>query len=93
MHEASLAEDLVHKAVQVALAEGASRVTSVTVRVGGLCHLTPDHLWEHFAEAARGTIVEGAAVEVVEGPSGDEGLSDPHGMDLLLLSVDVEGGD
>ena len=92
MHEASLADDLVRKAEQVARAEGAVRVTSVTVRVGGLCHLTSEHLCEHFTEAARGTIVEGSAVKVVEGPGGDEGLADPHSMDLLLLSVDVEGG-
>ena len=35
---------------------------------------------------------EGAVVEVVAGPDGEEALSDPHAMDLLLLGLEVEEG-
>ncbi len=92
MHEAGLARDLIRKAEDVAIAAGARRVTAVTVRIGALANVTGDHLREHFAAEASGTLVEGAQVEVVEGPDGDGALSDPHSMDLLLLGIEVEEG-
>ena len=41
---------------------GASRVTRVDVRLGALSHFTPEHFREHFEDASRGTLAEGAAV-------------------------------
>jgi len=92
VHEAGLARDLIRKAEDLALAEGARRVTAVTVRIGALASVTGDHLREHFAEEARGTMAEGALVEVVEGPGGEDALRDPHSMDLLLVGIEVEEG-
>jgi hydrogenase nickel incorporation protein HypA/HybF len=92
VHEAGLARDLIRKAEDLAIAEGARRVTAVTVRLGALANVTGDHLREHFAEEARGTMAEGAVVEVVEGPGGEEALTDPHSMDLLLVGIEVEEG-
>ena len=90
MHEAGLARDLIRRAEDLAVAEGARRVTSVTVRIGGLASVTGEHLREHFLNEARGTMAEGAIVEVVEGPSGEEAISDPHALDLLLVGIEVE---
>jgi len=92
VHEAGLARDLIRKAEDLAVAEGARRVTAVTVRIGALASVTGDHLREHFAAEARGTMAEGAVVEVVEGPGGEEALADPHSMDLLLVGIEVEEG-
>jgi hydrogenase nickel incorporation protein HypA/HybF len=92
VHEAGLARDLIRKAEDLAIAEGARRVTAVTVRIGGLANVTADHLRGHFAEEAKGTMAEGAVVEVVEGPDGDGALADPHALDLLLVGVEVEEG-
>jgi hydrogenase nickel incorporation protein HypA/HybF len=90
VHEAGLARDLIRRAEDLALAEGARRVTAITVRIGGLASVTGEHLREHFLNEARGTLAEGAIVEVVEGPSGEEAISDPHALDLLLVGIEVE---
>jgi hydrogenase nickel incorporation protein HypA/HybF len=92
MHEASLAADLVRKAEAVARAEGAERITTVTVRIGALAHVTGEHLAGHFAEAARGSLAEGARVESITGPDDEAALDDPNAADVILLSVEVEGG-
>ena len=92
MHEAGLARDLIRRAEEMAKAEGARRVTAVTVRIGGLANVTGEHLREHFATEALGTMAEGAAVEVVQGPADDGALTDPHAMDLLLVGLEVEEG-
>jgi len=92
VHEAGLARDLISKAEDLAIAGGARRVTAVTVRIGALANVTGEHLREHFAEEAKGTLAEGAVVEVVEGPNGGAALTDPHSMDLLLVGLEVEEG-
>ena len=35
------------------------------VRLGALSHFTPEHFREHFEDASRGTIAEGAEVDAV----------------------------
>lgn len=92
MHEAGLARDLIRRAEDLAIAEGARRVTAVTVRIGALANVTGDHLRQHFAQEARGTMAEGARVEVAAGPDGEAALADPHSMDLLLVGIEVEEG-
>ena len=92
MHEAGLARDLIQRAEETALAEGVRRVTAVTVRIGALAGVTGDHLREHFIAEAKGTMAEGAALEVVEGPGDEAALADPHAMDVLLVGVEVEEG-
>ena len=56
-------------------------MTSVRVRVGPLSHFSPEHFREHFADAARGTIAEGASVVVA---------SDAAGADVVLESLELE---
>ena len=92
MPEAGLARDLIRRAEDLAIAEGARRVTAVTVRIGALASVTGDDLRVHFAEEARGTMAEGATVEVVAGPDGEDGLADPHSMDLLLVGIETGEG-
>jgi hydrogenase nickel incorporation protein HypA/HybF len=71
---------------EVAHEAGATRVTLVSVRLGALSHLTPEHFREHFADAARGTIAANAEVEAVL----DDDISDAQARDVLLESVEVE---
>jgi hydrogenase nickel incorporation protein HypA/HybF len=56
-------------------------VTRVVVRVGPLSHFTPAHFREHFADAARGTVADGAEVDV---------SIDADGGDVLLESLELE---
>jgi hydrogenase nickel incorporation protein HypA/HybF len=54
--------------------------------LGALVGCSPDHLREHFVEAARGTLAEGAelAVDVRTDPL------DPYAGAVLLDSVEIE---
>ena len=90
MHEAGLARDLIRRAEEQAVAAGARRITAVTVRIGGLASVTGEHLREHFVAEAKGTMAEGAAVEAIPGPDGEEALADPHALDLLLVGIEIE---
>lgn len=65
MHEKALIDDLVRTIVATATAEGGERVVSIRVRLGPLSHFTPEHFAEHFLDASRGTLAEGAAVHAV----------------------------
>jgi hydrogenase nickel incorporation protein HypA/HybF len=74
--------DVIRRVEDVASAEGASRVTRVSVRLGALSHFTAGHFREHFEDASRGTVAEGALVDaVVENDATDR---------VLIEAVEVE---
>ncbi|WP_017943022.1 MULTISPECIES: hydrogenase maturation nickel metallochaperone HypA [unclassified Thioalkalivibrio] len=85
MHEFSLMADLMRKIEQVAADNGAERVTRVRVWLGALSHITPEHFREHFEDGTRGTLAEGAELEVET--SDDE--ADPEAQQIVLRSLDV----
>jgi len=87
MHEKALMDDLMAKILAVAEAEGGARVTRIAVWLGALSHFTPEHFREHFDDAARGTLAEGARVEVTL----DDDLTDPRAQGVVLESVVVSG--
>ena len=86
MHERALMQDLMRKIEEVALADGATRVTRIEVRLGALSHFTPEHFREHFVDASRATIAEGAEVEATL----DDDIADACARDVVLVSVEVE---
>jgi hydrogenase nickel incorporation protein HypA/HybF len=86
MHEQALMRDVLGRVEAVARAEGATRVTLVRVRLGALSHFTPEHFGEHFEDAARGTVADGAAVVATL----EDDITDPLAGDVLLESVEVE---
>ncbi len=88
MHEKALLDDLVRKLESVANEEGGRRVRSVHVRLGVLSHFTPEHFREHFADATRGTLAEGAHVEAELGTD----PADPAATGVVLESVELELG-
>lgn len=86
MHERALMDELLRRIETEARAQGARRVTRVSVRLGALAHFTPAHFREHFAWSARGTLAEGAEVEA-------ELRTDPteeEAQGVVLASVEVE---
>ena len=85
MHELSLVASLCARAEAVALGEGATRVTALSVRLGALSHLSPNHLREHLAHASVGSMLEGASVDVTI----DLDPRAPNAQDIELLSVEV----
>jgi hydrogenase nickel incorporation protein HypA/HybF len=86
VHERALMRDVVRRVEDVAAAEGASRVTRVAVRLGALSHFTAGHFREHFEDACRGTVAEGALVEAVV----EEDPTDARARDVVVESVEVE---
>ncbi len=64
MHEFSIINDLIHKITTIAHEQHASKVLSVTVKLGALSHMSPDHFREHFNHATRGTVAEGAQLHI-----------------------------
>jgi hydrogenase nickel incorporation protein HypA/HybF len=78
--------ELIAKIDEVARSADAERVTKVTVRLGALSHLTPEHFAEHFVDASRDTMAEGAEVEAVF----DGNIGGPDAAGVVLESVEVE---
>ena len=64
MHELGLAQALIEKVVEVALQEGASKVTSVRVVIGALCGVEREPFEFCFPLVAEGTVAEGASLVV-----------------------------
>lgn len=86
MHELSLMADLMRTIQRIAHEQGARRVSRVKVVLGALAHISSAHLREHFDHASRGTLCEGAQLEV----SVSADVHDPAAQDIVLESVDVE---
>ena len=88
MHEKALMDDLMAKILAVAETEGGVRVVRIRVHLGALSHFTPAHFREHFDDAARGTLAEGAAVEADLGTD----VTAPNATGVVLESVEVADG-
>jgi len=86
MHEQALMNDVMREIEEVARAGGAVRVTRIGVRLGALSHFDAEHFREHFADASRDTIAEGAEVDAVI----EEDIADPRARDVVLESIEVE---
>lgn len=86
MHEMSLMRDLLNKVKTISEKEKAKRVVSVSVKLGALAHISPDHLREHFVEESHGTIAEGATLEI----EASSDVHDPQAQDILLKDVEIE---
>ena len=86
MHEASLMAGLMARIDEVARAENARRVTGVAVWLGALSHMSQSHFAEHFAQAAAGTLAEGAALDITL----SDDPADPNAESILLQRVEVE---
>jgi hydrogenase nickel incorporation protein HypA/HybF len=86
MHERALMRDVLARIQELAREEGATRVTRIDVKLGALSHFTPDHFREHFEDASRGSVAEGALLVATL----DRDLADAHAADVVVESVEVE---
>ena len=86
MHERALMRDVMREIDEVGRAGNATRVTRVVVRLGALSHFTPEHFREHFADAAHGTLAEGATVEATV----DDDVGSAGAQDVLIESIEIE---
>jgi hydrogenase nickel incorporation protein HypA/HybF len=86
MHELTLLTEIMHKIEQVAADEHASAVTLVSLELGALAHISPEHLREHFEIASRATVAEHARLEIAVASD----IADPNAQEIILRSVEVE---
>ncbi|MCK5285551.1 MAG: hydrogenase maturation nickel metallochaperone HypA [Alphaproteobacteria bacterium] len=86
MHEFSLMADLLKKIEAISKEQDGAPVTRVKVWLGALSHITPEHFAEHFTEGTKGTIANGAKLDVEM----SEDTKDPNAQDILLKSIDVK---
>lgn len=87
MHELTLLADIMRKIDRVADDERATEVIAVHLQLGALAHISPEHLREHFEQAAHGTRAQGARLDITEIPD----IEDEHAQDILLTAVEVSG--
>jgi len=85
VHERALMDDLVRKVVAVAESERAASVVRIHVRLGALSHFTPEHFREHWVDASRGTLADGADVNATL----DTELEGEAAQGVVLESVEV----
>lgn len=64
MHEMSIAESLVDLIEDEARKEGFGRVKRISIKIGALGHVEPAALEFCFDAASRGTVAEGARLEM-----------------------------
>jgi hydrogenase nickel incorporation protein HypA/HybF len=86
VHEASLMRNLMGQVLALARERRAARVVGLTVRLGALSHLSPEHFRAHFEEAARGTIAEGALLETIV----ETDIRAACAADVLLEAIEIE---
>jgi hydrogenase nickel incorporation protein HypA/HybF len=79
-------DDLMRKIVSVAHENGGVRIVRITVRLGALSHFTPEHFREHFVDASRGTLAEGAEIDAIL----EADINAPNADGVVLESVEVE---
>ncbi len=68
MHELSIAEDLLEIVSRTAAEHNLTRVSRLRIVVGALGNVIPDALEFAFDVAGRGTVAEGARLDIVEVP-------------------------
>ncbi len=86
MHEQSLMADLMAKIHAISQQQKPKNIVRIKVKLGALSHISADHFKGHFVQAAKGTDVENAQLDVEVLSD----LNDPHAQEVLLDSVDVE---
>ena len=69
MHEVALAEGVLRLIEEVARANGAARIRTVWVELGALAHVEPEALAFCFDAVTRGSVAEGAKLEIAR-PAG-----------------------
>jgi hydrogenase nickel incorporation protein HypA/HybF len=69
MHEVSIMTEALRMAVDAAKSAGATRVRKLRLRIGSLSGVVPDSLRFAFDVARRGTMAEGATLEIDSVPA------------------------
>ena len=86
MHEHHLMNDLMRRIGRAAEAHGGERVVAVSVWLGALSHMSPEHFREHFIRASAGSVAEGARLDI----AASDDIHDSAAADVLLRGIEIE---
>lgn len=86
MHETGIVRDLVRRIERAAWEAHADRVAAVHVWLGAMSQFSPTHFREHFDDEARGTIAEGAALEIEV----SQDVRHPQAQSVMMQSLDLD---
>jgi hydrogenase nickel incorporation protein HypA/HybF len=86
MHEHAMMIGLMRQVKEIAAAENARKVVKISVWLGALSHMSPDHFGHHFEDAAAGSLAEGAELECIA----SDDIQDPRALDVVLRGIEVE---
>jgi hydrogenase nickel incorporation protein HypA/HybF len=64
MHEAGLMNNIIGIVTQFALENGATKVQRILLDIGAISGIVPEYLSFYFEPCSRGTILEGAQLEI-----------------------------
>lgn len=85
MHETGLIRDLVRRLEAAARDAGSDRIAGVTVCLGALSQISPEHFREHFDAETHGTIAEGATLTIECATD----ITDANAQSVVLRSVEL----
>lgn len=89
MHEAATVRDLMRRLERAAQTAGAERVSRVAVWLGALSHFSARHFRDHFDDEARGTIAEGATLDIET----SDDPTHPDAQHVVLRNIDLDVAD
>lgn len=87
MHEMSLMNNLMNQIEILAKEHDAKTVSGIKIRLGALSHFSKEHFKEHFDIVAKGTLAEGAQLDIELLTDED----DPLAYDIVLEEIEVDG--
>lgn len=85
MHETGLLKDMLRQISVLAKCENANRIAAITVQLGALTQISPEHFREHFDIESKGTIAEGASL-VIEL---NNDIQDPQAQEIILKDIEI----
>lgn len=68
MHEMALCQSIIEMCREQARTQGFTRVKTICLAIGALSHVEPQALEFGFGAASRGTLADGAALEIERPP-------------------------
>ncbi len=86
MHESGIVRDLIKRLEGAARDAGARRVSAVDVWLGALSQFSPAHFREHFDDEARGTLAQGAQLNI----DASTDPMHPDSQSVMIRSIDLD---
>lgn len=85
MHETGLLKGMLQQISTLAEKENVEKIACITVQLGALTQISPEHFREHFDIESKGTVAEGADLIIKV----NDNVQDPHAQDILLKDIEI----